>query len=137
MSASRPIGFWVKTVDRLIDDQFVTAAGDTGLTRRQWQILNVVAERSGVTRAEVVRAIEPFLAPGEAIEEHLAGIKDLVAVGPDRLELTPAGRERLDQVKARSVQQLRDRVATGLTRADYDTTLRTLEQIARNLGWTP
>ena len=134
---SRPIGYWVKTVDRLIDDHFAAAAGGAGLTRRQWQILNVLAEHPGATREAVSAALAPFLTPGETIDEHLAAIPDLVTVRPDRLELTPAGRDRLDQVRQQSVQRLRDRVAAGLTVEEYETTLRTLERIARNLGWSP
>lgn len=136
MSGPRPIGYWVKTVDRLIDDQFAAAAGEVGLTRRQWQILNVLAEHPGATREEVARALAPFLNGTESIDEHLAGLADLVTVRPDGLELTAAGRARLDEVYARSVGDLRARVSAGLTQEDYDTTIRTLERMARNLGWT-
>lgn len=136
MSAQRPIGYWVKTVDRLIDDQFAAAAGEAGLTRRQWQILNVLAEQPGATREQIAHALAPFLTGTESIDDHLAGLADLVTVRPDGLELTPAGRARLDQVRASSVAQLRERVAAGLTREEYETTLRTLERIARNLGWS-
>jgi DNA-binding MarR family transcriptional regulator len=136
MSSTRPIGYWVKTVDRLIDDQFAAAARDSGLTRRQWQILSALDEHPGATREELARAVAPFLAPGEAVDEHLVDISDLVSVRPDGLTLTPAGEARLHQVREHSVQQLRDRVAAGLSRDDYHTTLRTLERIARNLGWS-
>src|SRR5690349_5377317 len=116
MPEQRPIGFWVRTVDRLIDEQFAAAAAETGLTRRQWQILNVLAEHPGPAgRETVVVALAPFLAPGEALDEHLAGITELVTVRPAVLELTPIGRARLDQVRERSVQRLRDRVASGLS----------------------
>lgn len=137
MTTTRPIGFWVKTVDRLIDDQFAAAAGDVGLTRRQWQILNVLAQHpEGATREVVATAVAPFLHAGETIDEHLAAIPELVTVGPDRLAITSAGRARLDQARQFSVQGLRERVAAGLTAEEYETTLRTLERIARNLGWT-
>jgi DNA-binding MarR family transcriptional regulator len=136
VSGQRPIGYWVKTVDRLIDDEFAAAAGEVGLTRRQWQILNVLAEHPGVTREEIARALGPFLGDTESIDQHVAGLADLVAVRPDGLELTPAGRARLDEVYARSVGDLRARVSAGLNQEDYDTTLRTLERIARNLGWS-
>jgi len=136
VTGQRPIGYWVKTVDRLIDDEFAAAAREVGLTRRQWQILNVLAERPGATREEIARALAPFLGEGEPIDNHLAGLADLVAVRPEGLELTPAGRARLDDVYARSVSDLRARVSAGLTQEDYDTTVRTLERIARNLGWS-
>jgi DNA-binding MarR family transcriptional regulator len=150
MPGPRPIGYWVKAVDRLIDAEFTSAAADAGITRRQWQILNVLLDRGAASRPEVARALAPFLPPGESLDAHSldahlgaitaapgrAGSAALVTAADDRLELTAAGRGRLDQVRAHSVRQLRDRVAVGLTREDYDTTLRTLEQIARNLGWS-
>src|SRR5258708_7599733 len=136
MSAPRPIGFWVKTVDQLIDAQFAKSAANAGITRRQWQILNILLERKGAARLGVATTLAPFLAAGETIDAHIAGLSNLLVERDGHLELTAAGRERLDQVRAQSVHQLRDRVAAGLTREDYDTTLRTLEQIARNLGWS-
>lgn len=136
MPAQRPIGYWVKVVDKLIDAQFAESAGDAGITRRQWQILNVLAERGEATPEEVRAAIAPFLDVGETLDQHLDGIGDLVAVQGDDIRMTAEGIERLQSVKARSVQRLRDRVASGLTPEDYDTTLRSLERIARNLGWS-
>ena len=38
----RPIGFWLKLVDRLIDEGFDAVLGDAGLTRRHWQVLNLL-----------------------------------------------------------------------------------------------
>lgn len=136
MPAQRPIGYWVKVVDKLIDAQFAESAADAGITRRQWQILNVLAERGEATPEEVRTAIAPFLDVGETLDQHLDGIGDLVAVQGDDIRMTAEGIERLQSVKARSVQRLRDRVASGLTPEDYDTTLRSLERIARNLGWS-
>lgn len=40
MTAPRPLGYWVRTVDQLIEEQFQVAAEESGLTRREWQMLN-------------------------------------------------------------------------------------------------
>src|SRR5690606_34853148 len=130
MPAQRPIGYWVKVVDKLIDAQFAESAAEAGITRRQWQTLNVLAQRGAATPAEVQAAIAPFLDVGETLDQHLNGIEDLVSVRADGIRMTADGVERLQSVKARSVQRLRDRVASGLTSEEYDTTLRTLERIA-------
>jgi hypothetical protein len=37
-----PIGFRLKLVDRLIDDGFDAVLGDARLTRRHWQVLNLL-----------------------------------------------------------------------------------------------
>ena len=36
----KPIGFWLKELDRLIDKHFEMQLSDAGLSRRQWQLLN-------------------------------------------------------------------------------------------------
>ena len=136
MTAPRPIGYWVKTVDRLIDEQFAAASAVAGLSRRQWQILNILHDHEGASRSAVVQAVAPFLRPGETLDEHLAGIPELLVDDGSLVRLTPQGEARLAQVRDQSVQGLRERVSQGLTREEYETTLRTLERIARNLGWS-
>ncbi|MCU1534906.1 MAG: transcriptional regulator, partial [Glaciihabitans sp.] len=37
MADQRPIGFWLKLVDRMIDEQFAATIEEHGVTRRQWQ----------------------------------------------------------------------------------------------------
>ena len=38
MENQRPIGFWLKLVDSLIDEQFASTLEEHGVTRRQWQL---------------------------------------------------------------------------------------------------
>ena len=38
--SERPIGHWLKKLDRLIDAQFERQLGEAGLSRRQWQLRN-------------------------------------------------------------------------------------------------
>ena len=42
----RPIGFWLKLVDRLIDARLEASLG--GLSRRHWQVLNVAGRAAPV-----------------------------------------------------------------------------------------
>ena len=43
MADQRPIGYWLRLVDGLIDDQFAGTLDEHGVTRMQWQLLNVLA----------------------------------------------------------------------------------------------
>jgi hypothetical protein len=52
----RPIGFWLKLVDRLID----AVLGDAGLTRRHWQVLNLL-QTQPVTLQRIDTQLAPFL----------------------------------------------------------------------------
>ena len=39
----RPLGYWLRTVDRLITDEFASALADEEVTRRDWMLLNAVS----------------------------------------------------------------------------------------------
>jgi hypothetical protein len=56
----RPIGYWLKHVDRLIEGAFDRTLADERLTRRHWQVLNTL-QASPASRAEIGKALEPFL----------------------------------------------------------------------------
>ncbi|WP_395245064.1 MarR family winged helix-turn-helix transcriptional regulator [Agromyces sp. MMS24-K17] len=124
----RPLGFWLKLVDRRISDEMATLFEAEGLTRRDWRALNLLG--------------------GDAVDEHLAHrlrhrpdlLDRLVERGwvatdeADVPTLTDAGREARDRLLA-DVTGLRTRVAGAVSPEDFATTLATLESIARELGW--
>jgi hypothetical protein len=60
----RPIGFWLKLVDRLIDEGFEAAFGEAGLTRRHWQVLNLL-QAAPATVQQADERLAPFLGGGE------------------------------------------------------------------------
>ena len=140
MDTPRPIGFWLKLVDRLIDEQFASTLEEHGVTRRQWQLLNVLA-RENATVEQLDAAVAPFLSMfpedgAESSAEHLTELIDSAWVDatPTGYELTERGRgafERLSLV----VSANRDAATDGLTQEEYEQTLASLERIARNLGW--
>jgi hypothetical protein len=136
--AERPIGFWLKLVDRLIDERFAAIIEEHGVTRRQWQLLGVIAS-SEATAEQLDAAIAPFLQEGavETSADHLAELveSDWVSISDGEYELTPRGTlaySKLSEV----VAGLRRTVADGIPEPDYETTLASLERMARNLGYT-
>lgn len=142
MDTPRPIGFWLKLVDRLIDEQFASTLEEHGVTRRQWQLLNVLSRESS-TAAQLDAAVAPFLShtPPEQGEpessvEHLTELIDSgwVDATPTAYELTDRGRNAFDRL-AEVVSLGRSRMTEGLTAEQYDGTLATLERMARNLGF--
>lgn len=137
MSAPRPIGFWLKLVDRLIDEQFASTLDEHGVTRRQWQLLNVLTKEPATVEL-LDAAVAPFLSSeeGETSAEHLAELIDSgwVALASESYELTERGRAALDRLSDVVAAQ-RTLVTEGLTQEQYDETLAVLEKMARNLGW--
>jgi len=142
MTDQRPIGFWLKLVDRLIDEQFASTLEEHGVTRRQWQLLNVLS-RGHATLADLDEAVAPFLAasvdgaPPESSAEHLTELIDSAWVDatPTGYEVTERGRAAFARL-ADVVAEQRTVIAQGITDAEYLATVNVLTRVAKNLGWT-
>jgi DNA-binding MarR family transcriptional regulator len=138
MAPQRPLGFWLKLLDQLINEQFDAILEEHGVTRRQWQVLTMLSTNPA-TRAELRDALAPFLtgAEPEPLDEELVDLieSDWVAESGEAVVLTDRGRTafgRLSEVVGRTRQTL----AAGVSPDEYDQTLAVLERMARNLGWT-
>jgi len=130
-----PIGYWLKHLDRLIDATAVRTFAEEKLTRRHWQILNVLSQ-SAQDAAGLTAAIRPFWGPGAVTLEQISG--ELAARGwlardnSGRYALTRAGQAGHATVAAK-VQGIRSAFLTGLTEDDYLRTVQTLRRMAENL----
>ena len=141
MTDQRPIGYWLKLVDNLIDEQFASTLDEHGVTRRQWQLLNVLS-RGAATVEQLDEALAPFLAvdPAGVTESSADHLSELIESG--WVAATPSGYETTDRGLAafsrlsEVVGENRDRVANGITEDEYRATVGVLERMARNLGYT-
>ncbi len=138
MNAPRPIGYWLKLVDRLIDEQFASTLEEHGVTRRQWQLMNVLS-REPSTVEQLDAAVAPFLSAddSETSAEHLTELIESAWVDATvtGYELTERGRGAFERL-ADVVATQRTVVAEGVTPEQYEQTIATLERMARNLGWS-
>lgn len=132
----RPIGFWLKLVDRLIDEGFDAVLGEAGLTRRHWQVLNLLqAAPATVQRADTLLA--PFLGGDEPTTRPV--LDDLHARGwvawtDGHATVTEAGAAAHAEL-LRKVSRSRERLAAGITPQEYAATITVLRRMAVNLGW--
>ncbi|MEV7632651.1 hypothetical protein AB0N64_09595 [Microbacterium sp. NPDC089318] len=118
---TRPFGYWITAVDRLMRAEFGTVFEDEGITRRDWRMLNRIDDGE---RAHDGRGFK------------MRRLRDLgwVERTPDGWALTEAGalaKRRLGT----SVDGIRARVADALTPDEYAAMAATLEKIAREFGW--
>lgn len=140
--ATQPIAYLLRTLDRLLEERFTDALANHRLSRRQWQLLNVLAEtQSTISQLDVATgqldaATAPTLEmsgrePSEAsLEQLLSG--GLVAEKGGVYRLTDAG--RIEYRKAlKDVQGVRDISTQGLENGEYERTIRTLETMVSNL----
>ncbi len=131
----RPIGYWVKLVDRLLEEQLDGTLQNDGLTRREWQLLNTLSD-SPRSQEELEDAVSPFLANGATLDQQLAGLtrRALITSVEKYFALTDAGALLLQRA-LESVSAQRQQLVMGLSDDDYERTVATLEAMARNLGW--
>jgi hypothetical protein len=123
---NKPIGWWLKEVDRLLEESFEQVLAADGLTRRQWQALNAAAGPESIAAV-----LTPFLTGDPA---ELAAVTDpLVERGwLSGAHLTPAGEAALEALTTK-VQAQRRRVTAGLSDQEYVATVGVLRRMAENL----
>jgi DNA-binding MarR family transcriptional regulator len=131
----RPIGYWLKHLDRLIEDTFSRTLAGHGLTRRHWQVLNTLAH-GPASPADLTKALDPFLRDdptGQATTE--ADLIDRGWVSHDhngRLCLTPHGQTAHQQTHEQ-VQQTRGLMLHGVDAGEYAAVIDILTRMAANL----
>jgi hypothetical protein len=145
MDTQQPIGYWVKLVDHLIDGLFATTLEEHGITRRQWQLLNVLTQRpAGVEQLDI--DIAPYLSPANAAVPpgpgtHTSSLESLTElVESDWLstdgtlyELTERGRAVVDRLTV-VVADERTRATVGVAPEQYEAAIAVLETMAHNLS---
>jgi DNA-binding MarR family transcriptional regulator len=131
MDDERPIGWWVKRLDALLEEALDSVVATEGLTRRHWQVLHMLAGGAD-QESDLVAALADF--PGDA----LAVVTDLAARGwVDRpragvVLLTAEGASAHDRV-LRAVNRVRRHTADGLSRQEYERTVLVLTRMVENV----
>ncbi|CAM3099880.1 MarR family transcriptional regulator [Stackebrandtia soli] len=130
-----PIGHLLARLNRLIDERFAATIGDRGISRRQWQLLNVL-RRGDQTVRDLELALAPFLDEdaGEDVGSQLAPLnaRGLVGRTGDRHALSDIGRAELELLRG-SVNRTREMLVEGLEPGEYERTVATLARMAANL----
>lgn len=122
-NTTRPLGYWLKAVDRLLAAEFARAFESEGAGRRDWRLLN---------------AVDGTVAPRRPLHAHKLGRlieRGWVTTDDTGFVLTDEGRaakERLGEL----VAGIRSRATDAVPAEDLQITLASLEQIARAFGWT-
>ncbi|WP_115787685.1 hypothetical protein [Arthrobacter silvisoli] len=132
---TQPIAYLLRTLDRLLEERFTDALANHRLSRRQWQLLNVLAEtQSTINQLDVATAPNQETSsrePSEAsLEQLLSG--GLVAEKGGVYRLTDAGRTEYRKA-LNDVNGVRDISTQGLENGEYERTIRTLETMINNL----
>ena len=132
--SERPIGYWLKKLDRLIDEQFEQQLGEAGLSRRQWQVINLL-EGDPRSVPELQSELEPFLQ--EDLDDLTDALSGLVTRGwvvsqDNIVNPTETGQAQLKLIKAK-VTELRQASMAGISPEEHQTTIDVLARMASNL----
>ena len=134
INIDRPIGYWLKKLDRLIDNHFDLQLSNAGLTRRQWQLLNLL-ENDPRSVPDLEAELEPFLQDAEGdLSEPLSGLvtRGWAESKDNIVNLTETGQAHFEIVKAK-VAELRQALMTGISPEEYQATIDVLSRMAANM----
>ena len=127
----RPIGWWVRRLDALLEEAVDTAVSAEGLTRRHWQVLHSLAE-GGTSEAAVQETLADFPGDVGAVVTDLAARGWVDRPAPGSAQLTEDGLAAHDRV-FRAVGRVRRHVADGLSRQEYERTILVLSRMVQNM----
>ena len=120
MAEERPIGWWVRRLDSLLEEAVDAVVTGEGLTRRHWQVQHSLA--TGTEPEDDV----------DAVVSDLVGRGWVVRLGTGGVGLTPEGAAAHDRVN-RAVGRVRRHVADGLSRSEYERTILVLSRMVDNI----
>ncbi|MGW3202605.1 MarR family winged helix-turn-helix transcriptional regulator [Streptomyces sp. NPDC001135] len=129
----KPIGYWLNRTDKALTRAMNATLTEFGLTRVDWQVLNVVRDTPGAGDRDVLSALAAnadVLTLRASVDAVLTG-GWATRTAPDRLTLTQDGRRRLAAVAER-VDAFRGQCTTGISPDEYRTAVRVLERMAAN-----
>jgi coproporphyrinogen III oxidase-like Fe-S oxidoreductase len=131
----RPVDYWLKLVDRLINERFDQLLDEHGVTRREWEMLRLLT-RGPASLDELDEALLPFLDPtgrltsGEQIRELVES--GWVESDGQSYRLSSRGRRSVERIGA-MVERSDEAIRAGVSPEEFETLVEVLRQMARNL----
>jgi DNA-binding MarR family transcriptional regulator len=133
---SRPVGWWLKEADALLDAAFDAALEGCDVDRRGWQVLASLA-REPMSRGDVLAALASFDPPDvvHGVLEDLSA-RGWIEEDRGRLRLTAHGSEQ-QRVLAPRVDAVRQKVSASLPQDDYLQLVSLLARLVNGLRPAP
>lgn len=146
MTEPRPIAFWLKLVDGLLDERMTELLEEHGLTRRQWQLMTVLMNGPSTIDdlEERVRPLRQLDHGGETTDagsgrtaaDHLSELVESkwIEVSTERYALTDRGRIAYENLTVR-VSGLQADLAGAVSPEEHKVLADLLGRMAQHLGW--
>jgi DNA-binding MarR family transcriptional regulator len=124
----RPLGYWIKEIDRRLEAGLDRLLADEGLTRRHWQVLATLGQRAAGTLAELDAALAVFAPTVRPQLDDLVHRGWVTGAGGG-VALTAEGWTAHERVAER-VRAFRAQVTDDLSEQEYVTLVTLLERVA-------
>ncbi|TDD00224.1 MarR family transcriptional regulator [Nonomuraea deserti] len=142
MEERRPIGYWLRLLDQLIEEHINRVLAVQNLHRRHWQTMNLLrpapaGDRTGrrgpAAKQDIEQRLRPFWAGSPVSVDEV--LDDLVRrawiTGREPYALTPAG-EAAHAALARIVERAGRQIDDGVTAKEYDGAVEVLRRMVAN-----
>ena len=129
-----PIGYWLKQADQTLTKAINDAQQANGLSRTDWQVLNMLFELATASQAQLIETLKPF-ADSDVLNATLAnlGARGLLTGDTNSYQLSHQG-QQIHKTALEHQKGIRQQAIQGISQADYATTVRVLGQLVQNLG---
>src|SRR3990172_5372944 len=138
----RPVGYWLKRADTLLTEQIDKAQAANGVSRFDWQVLNMLNEMGSASKERIFESLLAFVdALGvDEIVTRLVGRGwaeqgEISKQGTVEFQLTEEGRRRHGIILV-AQKEVRRRAMQGISEEEYATVIRVLKRIVTNLEGT-
>ena len=130
-----PIGYWLKQSDEVLTEQINQAQALHGVSRTEWQILNLLKENGRATKESIFQTMRTFVDASE-FQEIITCLVERgwidEAVGSGELQLTETGQRQHERIFA-TQKEVRHRAMQGISQDEYAITIHVLQQMIENL----
>lgn len=130
----KPIGYWVRSLDGLLETLLDRDLADMGVGRRHWQLLNTL-QAGPLEEGALAERLRPFWREGAiTLAEVIGDLTERGWLEPDgagRHRLTAGGRAAHARLAER-IAATRRHLAEGVTAEEYAVTVDVLRRMTAN-----
>jgi DNA-binding MarR family transcriptional regulator len=129
-----PIGYYLKLADNCLTKGIDEIQSQHGLNRIEWQVLNSIYEKPGISPDEMLELMKP-LADNQLVRNIFSKFidKEQLELKNNTLMLTTEGKN-LHRSCFDTQQQFRKKAVTDISKADYQITISTLQKLITNIS---
>lgn len=129
----QPIGYYLRTADKLLTDGIDRIQAEFELSRTDWQVMHAIASQPGLSKDSLFQKMQSFvdLNGMEHILRKLR-IRDIVE-GDDHYQLTDYGLDQHEDCLEKQ-ELFRVHCMQGISSEAYQQLLSTLEKLINNLS---